>query len=253
MGMDEDVWPPATASPLADNEAHVWRAWLDQPASELALLWRTLSTEERARAERYRRDRDRARFVVARGLLRTIVARYLDQDPSALTFRYGSHGKPMLGGDAPSTLTFNVSHADGLALFALCQGHDIGVDIERARAIPDEELGRLARLSFSRHELAHFTALPAHLRQDAFFACWTRKEAVVKALGYGLSAPLDRVDVSFAPGEPARVLRIDIDGAGRAATRWTLAALAPAPEYVGALAVPVPGMQAVRRTWALLP
>jgi len=250
--MDEDAWPPATVDSLADDEARVWRAWLDRPPQEVDLFWRTLSADERTRAERYRLNRDRARFVVGHGLLRAIVAHYLDQDPSAVTFRYGPHGKPMLGDDAPSAPRFNVSHAGGLALFALCQGRDIGVDVEHARIIPDEELGRLAALSFSQHELARFALLPAHLKQDAFYACWTRKEAVVKALGYGLSAPLDRFDVSFAPGEPARVLRMDIDGVKPMTSRWTLAGLTPAPGYVGAIAVSALGMHLVCRTWIAL-
>ncbi len=247
--MDEDTWPAATTGWLAEDEVRVWRAWLDRSPQEVDAFWRTLSADERTRAERYRLNRDRARFVVGRGLLRVIVAHYVNQDPSDVTFRYGPHGKPLLGDDAPSALTFNVSHAGGLALFALCQGRDIGVDIEQARAIPDEELGRLATLSFSQHELAHFASLPAHLKQDAFYACWTRKEAVLKALGYGLSAPLDKFDVSFAPGEPARVLRMDIDGVEPMASRWTLAGLTPAPGYVGAIAVPAPDIHPVCGTW----
>ncbi len=248
--MDEEIWPAATTGWLAEDEVRVWRAWLDRPPQEVDVFWRTLSADERARAERYRLNRDRARFVVGRGLLRAIVAHYLDQDPSAVTFRYGAHGKPMLDDDAPSALTFNVSHAGGLALFAVSQGRAIGVDVEHVRAIPDEELGRLATLSFSRHELAHFASLPAHLKQDAFYACWTRKEAVLKALGYGLSAPLDKFDVSFASSEPARVLRMDIDAVEPMASRWTLAELTPAPGYVGAIAVPALDIHLVCGIWA---
>lgn len=235
--------PPALR--LEAGDIHVWRAQLDLGAARLQGLFRSLSADERSRAERFRAPRDRDRYIAGRGLLRAVLARYLWAHPAELHFRYGLHGKPALAREAGrSALRFNVSHSEGLALLAVTRGREVGVDVERLR--PDIEDG-IARRFFSPGEVARLGALPAGQRQAAFFACWTRKEAFVKARGEGLGLGLDTFDVTLAPEEPAALLRLDGDAG--APGRWSLQHLDPGPGYVGALAVEGRGLRASCWQW----
>jgi 4'-phosphopantetheinyl transferase len=212
----------------------VWRASLDLPAPRIQALQHDLSEEELQRAERFHFQRHRGRFIAARGLLRTILGRYLKTDPGLLRFRYGPRGKPELGGEAGrSGLCFNISHSHGLALFAVTYGREVGVDVERIRSDLDGE--KIAERFFSPREAAALRRLPAEVRQEAFFACWTRKEAYLKAIGEGIALRLDQFDVSVSPGDPATLLSIHGDRAE--ASHWSLKALDPGPGYMGALAV----------------
>ncbi len=232
-------WGPLWGSPpphwsLGAGNVHVWSASLDQPAARVARLARLLSVDERARAARFHFERDRTRFTVGRGLLRVILGRYLAVDPARLTFRYGSRGKPSLDGTLSGyDLRFNLAHSQGMALYALAACREIGVDVECIRPVLDAE--QIAERFFSAREAAAFRALPPGLRSEAFFSCWTRKEAYLKATGDGLARPLDTFDVSLLPGEPARLQRVAGDRVE--ASRWSLEALAPAVSCVGALAV----------------
>lgn len=219
---------------LGDDEVHVWRAVLDVQASRVQSLRRTLTADERARAERFHFQKDSEQFIVARGLLRTILARYLDVDPRQLRFAYSSYGKPSLAGEFNAdALCFNLSHADGLALYAVTRGRQLGIDTERVRAdLVDDQV---AERFFSTQEVAALRALPGNMQSLAFFNCWTRKEAYIKARGEGLSLPLDQFDVSLAPGTPVALLRTY--GDHREASRWSLRELALETGSVAALAV----------------
>jgi len=213
---------------------HVWRTALDVPEAQLRSLWYTLTADERQRAERYVFERDRTHFVVARGLLRVLLGRYLRQDPPHLRFTYGPQGKPALATDMGGmALRFNVSHSHGLALYAITRGREVGVDVERIRAEVAQE--KIAERFFSPREVTVLRALPMSLQATAFFACWTRKEAYIKAKGDGLALPLDQFDVSLAPGEPAALLRTAWEL--QEAACWALQDLAPASGYRAALAV----------------
>jgi len=216
---------------LAADEVHVWQAALDAPARPLRELAATLSTDERARAERYHFERDRRRFVVCRSLLRDILGRYAGRPAGALRFGYGSSGKPSL---PDSDVRFNVSHSDGVAVYALARGREVGVDVERVRPVSGAD--RIAERFFSAPERQALRAVPATARTTAFFTCWTRKEAYVKARGEGLGLPLDQFAVSLAPDGPARLW--PAGGAdAREVARWSLAGLRQDPGYVAALAV----------------
>jgi 4'-phosphopantetheinyl transferase len=219
---------------LEHDEIHVWRASLDRAASYVRDLEQTLAADERERAERFYFQIDREHFTVARGLLRAILGRYLNRPAEQLRFCYDSYGKPSLaeayGGD---WLRFNLSHARGLALYAVTRERALGVDLEYLRA--DFASDGIARRFFSASEVAALRALPPHQKLEAFFNCWTRKEAYIKARGEGLSFPLDQFDVSLAPGEPAALL--STSGNPQEASRWSLEALTPAPGYVAALCV----------------
>jgi 4'-phosphopantetheinyl transferase len=234
MGRDPRWLAPPASPSIEAGEVHVWRAWLDSPAPFALRLDRALSADERARAARLYFARDRRRFIAGRGLLRAILGGYLGVEPRRVRFEYGLGGKPRLRG-AAAALQFNLAHSHGLALYTVARGA-IGVDVERVRAMPDIE--RIAAGVLSARELAVFRGLPGPARLAAFFACWTRKEAYVKARGDGLARQLDRIDVSLAPWEPER--RLLVEGAPREAERWSLRAVDAAPGYAAALAVAGP-------------
>jgi 4'-phosphopantetheinyl transferase len=227
------VRPKAVA--LDRNEVHVWQAALDQNESQIANYHRTLAADERARAERFHFSADRRRFVVARGALRAILGLYLKRAPECLSFRYSSYGKPELAlEEGADQIYFNLSHSNGMALYAVSCGRQVGVDLECLRS--NLEVEQIAERFFSRREVSALHALPAAVRRYAFFLCWTRKEAYIKARGEGLSLPLSQFDVSLTPGDPAALLctRPDSDEA----LHWSLQDLTPEPSgYAAALAV----------------
>lgn len=235
-------WPPPSPQP---GEVHVWAWSLEVAAPEVAALEATLADDELARAGRFKFERHRRRFSTARGRLRQLLGGYAGLSPSQVEFCYQERGKPYLGGEA--AVGFNVSHSHELALCAVAAKGEIGIDVEQRRQLDDREA--LARRFFSSTEVARLEALPADRREEAFFLAWTRKEAFIKALGEGLSHPLDAFDVSLAPGEPAQLLRIGHDPA--TASRWSLFDLTPEAGFAAALAAPWP--HAVVRCWRLGP
>jgi 4'-phosphopantetheinyl transferase len=219
---------------LRPDEIHVWSARLDRSERAALKLEDLLSADEKHRAARFRFPHDRNRYVVRRGILRSILGAYLQTDPTALSFAYGHYGKPQIVGPiACARLRFNVSHRQGLALYAFSLNQDLGVDVEFPRAIPDAQ--QVSERFFSVRENTILRSLPLGQRHKTFFHCWTRKEAFIKAVGEGLSYPLHRFDVAITPGEQAQLL--SIDGNAEQASRWLLQELNPAPGYIGALAV----------------
>jgi 4'-phosphopantetheinyl transferase len=219
---------------LNDNEVHVWRAALDHNPSHRDSVVDTLSEDEQARAARFYFQIDRQRFVVARAALRDILGGYLKRAAKSVSFCYGPHGKPTLAQDSgKNTIHFNLSHSNGVAVYAITRGREIGIDLEFIRE--DLEVEQLAERFFSQREIATLRGLPVSLRKYAFFLCWTRKEAYIKARGEGLSLPLNEFDVSLIPGEPAALLRTHADP--DEALRWFLQELSIGPSYVSALAV----------------
>jgi 4'-phosphopantetheinyl transferase len=179
----------------------VYRAGLDVEPARLDSLYRLLEPEERQRAERFRFASDRCRFIAGRGMLREILARHLETAAGDLRFRYNSYGKPSL---ASSDVCFNVSHSSGQALYAIARGREVGVDIERVdRKFAQDQI---SERFFSPSEVRTLRGLPAGQQTDAFFRCWTRKEAYIKARGLGLALALDSFDVSLGPDEPAALL-----------------------------------------------
>ncbi len=222
----------------------VWRVRLDRVPSSYARLEDVLSPDELERARRFRFERDRRRFTLARGALRAILGGYLEVDPRSVVFDYGPQGKPRLAG-ASSGPRFNVAHSGELALVAVSHGRELGVDVEYMRSLA--WAGEIAGRFFSAREAATFRSLPAHLAEAAFFACWTRKEAYIKARGGGLSIPLDGFEVSFGPGNPAVLL--DVQGDPSEASRWGMAELQPAPGYAGALVAQGKDWRVSLRDW----
>lgn len=219
---------------LGNDGIHVWRANLDLKPSRVQSLQQTLAMDEQERAERFYFQKDREHFIVARGLLRTILGHYLNMEPAQLRFCYSLHGKPALAGElGRNELRFNLSHSCGLALYAITRGRELGVDVERIRPeLVDEQI---AERFVSPREFAILRTLPTELQQVAFFSCWTRKEAYIKARGEGLTLPLNRFDMSLTPREPATLL--STDGSRQEASRWSLQELNVGPGYTAAVAV----------------
>ncbi len=219
---------------LGQEQAHVWHVNLEELTGDQARWGGLLSADERERAARFRFPRDCRRFTMTRALLRLLLGSYLKADPAALTFRTTEHGKPALSGMHDGcNLQFNVSHSDAMALFGLTLGREIGVDVERVRH--DFEVVTIAKRFFSLAEQRAFASIPPAQQHRAFFDCWTRKEAYVKALGEGLSHPLHHFDVSLAPGQPACLLATRPDS--NEAALWTMAAPEIGKEYAAAVVV----------------
>jgi 4'-phosphopantetheinyl transferase len=191
-----------------------------------------LAGAERRRACRFAFARQRGRFIVARARLRRLLGARLGVRPEVVELVYGAHGKPALAPRfAGADLHFNVAHCDDVVVYAFATGREIGVDIESVRPVPGGDA--VAARFFSRREREAYRALQPGDRPLGFFNCWTRKEAFLKALGDGLSHPLDRFDVSLAPGEPARILRVDNTPGERCG--WGLKSFSPAPGFVAAV------------------
>lgn len=225
---------PRPEMSLADGEVHVWRVPLERPVGEFVQLQTILAPEERTRAAAFFFEKDRHHWTVARATLRLLLGRYLQAEPHRLQFTANEYGKPTLTPPFADThLHFNLSHSGTLALYAFAYDRQLGVDVEYMRTGIDYQ--DLAAHYFSLSECATLHVLPAPLQEEAFFLCWTRKEAYIKARGMGLSLALDQFDVSLTPGEPAVLL--DSREEPGAAARWSLQNLVPGPQYAGALAV----------------
>lgn len=205
---------------------HLWTVRLDAPARAAGAAG-VLSREELWRSYRFRHTRDRERYIAAHAALRNILAAYVGASPEALRFRRGEWGKPYL--DLPHAPSFNLAHTGELALLAVARDGEVGVDVERVSPVPD--CLDLARAYLSVRECEHLTALPDTERSLAFLRCWTRREAVVKATGLGLSIPIDRLDVPIA-GEEV-VVPVGIGGFG---ALWSVRSLTPLHGYIGAVA-----------------
>lgn len=228
------------------DRVDVWATALDRAPADVAALHAGLDDAEAARASRFHFAHDARRFVVARAILRELLGAYLGVAPAAVRLVYGARDKPALAPPLDAAgVQFNVSHSGEIALYAVGRHRRIGVDVERVR--PLDDLAGLAGRNFSRAECAALFALPPARRPAAFFACWTRKEAYVKALGEGLAHPLDAFTVAFADGAPARI--VDIAGDADAAARWTLAAVDVGTGYAAAVAVEGPVTIDFRGFW----
>ena len=211
-----------------DDEIHVWQARLDRGENTLRQWEGTLSPDEIARANRFHFAKDKNHYTAGRGILRDLLGKYLRQDPSALEFSYGEHGKPALfGASATSRLSFNLSHSGGLAAYAFARKRNLGIDVEQIR--PDFVSEDIARRYFSAREVTDLLSLTVEERTEAFFRCWTRKEAYIKARGAGLQIALDSFSVSLLPAEPAEFL-------GGVDACWRLSAFDPEEGYAAAIA-----------------
>jgi 4'-phosphopantetheinyl transferase len=219
---------------LRAEEVHVWRQKLDLPPTSVEQFGVFLTADEQNRARRFHFEVDRTEFVVSRGTLRALLGSYQCTPAGELRFAYSEYGRPRLADNANSEpIEFNISHSGGVVLLAFSRLHSLGIDVEKVRTNFDSL--EIAESYFSQSERAVLRGIPVDARQEAFFRCWTRKEAFIKALGEGLSHPLDAFDVSLAPGVPAALLATRPNG--WEATRWAILDVAVPNGYVAALAV----------------
>lgn len=223
--------PPA----LQSGDVHVWRIALDDdPMGASQARLSALAPDERERAGWFRFPSDARRYVAGHTAMRTILSGYLGVAPKALTFAYGTHGKPELAARREHhRLRFNFARSESVALLAVTREVALGVDIELLR--PDIEYAGIADRFFSPRERVMLRTIPEQERSSAFFRCWTRKEAYTKARGDGLALPLADFTVSLAPSEPPALLCVRDNP--EVAARWTVCDLHPHPEYAGALAL----------------
>lgn len=232
--MDAQVWTvPGHAWPtLRPSEVHVWRVCVSRTGSDVAGLEAVLCAEEAARARRFHFKADQQRYIVAHGLLRRLLGTYLNRPAGELRFTTNAHGKPALAegfGDVP--LQFNLSHSGDWVVYAVGQGRAVGIDVEQMR--PRFGLSAIAERFFSPREVTVLLGLPQEQQSAAFFRCWARKEAYIKAVGRGLNIPLDQFEVSLAPGEPARLVAAWAEAA--ASGPWCLREVDVAPDYAAAV------------------
>jgi 4'-phosphopantetheinyl transferase len=226
--MEAVTWSrPAQDLTLNEGDVHIWLTRLDVETQELTRLRSYLNREEVSRAERFVFQRDRDHFIVARGRLRALLGKYLHCPPNAVEFKTGRYGKLSLL-DEQNPLRFNLSHSHGLAVYGFCMGREIGIDTEKIR--PGFAGEELSQRYFSASEQQELAEVPEEIRDSAFFLCWTRKEAYIKAHGDGLQIPLDSFDVSLTPGQAERLRSADCD-------RWSMRSFIPAPEFVATIVV----------------
>lgn len=220
---------------LGANELHVWSVRLNGSDATVAAFSQLLPASERERCARFHFEIHRRRFAVSHGALRILLARYSGIPPQQIKFRYGHAGKPVVD-DSHANLAFNMSHSGDLAVYAVARECELGVDVEQIRPMADLE--RVASHFFSEEECGDLFALPAGERTQAFFRCWTRKEAYIKALGEGLNVPLQNFRVTLLPDEPAALVYTKLEPGGD----WQIHHLTPDPMFAGAVAY-----QGVRR------
>ena len=225
---------------LSQNEAHVWCCDLDALAP--ANFQNILSADERKRAASFHFPLHRARYIAGRATLRVLLSRYLHRAPESFQFHFNAHGKPEL---ETCDLRFNVSHSSNHALFAFCLKCDIGVDIEFCRDdFDDEKIARLANRFFCEAESRELNWLKSEAKRAAFFRCWTRKEATLKATGEGIAGGLKKYQVSLLPKAAPGVL-----APVEEQTAWSLFDLSAPENFAAALAVRAPDISVREMEW----
>lgn len=212
------------------SDVHVWVVNLEASALSTRQLCATLSSDEEDRAESFQFEHLKKRFCVSRGLLRFFLGTYLATAPRDIAFSYGKYGKPAVAG--VEGFHFNIAHSDDVTVYAFAFGCDLGVDLERIRDM--EDTNAIARHFFSSEEVADLESIQMPKRLDAFYACWTRKEAYIKATGEGLSSALDSFRVTLRPHDIPSF--VHIKASPSEARLWSLYSLRPNEAYIGALA-----------------
>jgi 4'-phosphopantetheinyl transferase len=233
---------------LGENQVDIWLIDVAGQEDEVEHYRRLLSPDEARRADRFYFEKHRRRFTKARAAMREILSRYVGLAPQELAFSCGPKGKPELSGVLEkSGIKFNLSHSHELAVLAVAHRLTVGVDIELIN--PEFATEDVAEHFFSANEVQCLRALPSAQRADAFFSCWTRKEAYIKGLGEGLSVPLDSFEVAFGPGITAALLAVRFDRGEE--TRWSMYDIEAAQGYKAAVVVEGKGHRLRHLQWPL--
>lgn len=232
MHQNSPEWVVTNTVPtLAPKVVHVWRVNLQSDAGKILLFWKTLSGDEKVRANKFHFEALRNQYIICRGTLRKLLGQYLRQKPESIQFDYTAYGKPIL---RPSNfLQFNVSHSAGVGLIAFTLDASIGVDVE---VIKNEiNIKKLTRRFFSKNEAQYILDLAETDQHRSFFKCWTRKEAFIKGHGQGLSLPLDQFEVSISDELPVNLEAVQWDP--KSASDWSLRSFNVGSDKLGAIAV----------------
>lgn len=225
------------------REIHIWRADLSDALPEQERLYDVLSIDERKRASEYKFARDAQYYTCARGILRTILGRYLTIEPQNLNFIYNNYGKPYLDNERTiNFIQFNLSHSKDLALYVFSKDYEVGIDLEEMK--PLDNCVDIAQQFFSVQEATNLNAMQPAKRLESFYKCWVRKESVIKAIGQGLSFPLDQFTVSFADNTPARIVDLQTDDYINN-KEWSLYSIDTIPGYQAAVTVIGPGFDLI--------
>lgn len=234
---------PPSALVLLDQEVHIWQVSLDQLPPTVSRLSDLLSDDERAQAGRFDFEHDREHYIIARGVLRTVLGKYLGISPQQIRFEYGDHGKPVLPGTPP--LRFNLTHSNNLMLLAVTLRHDVGIDMEYLRLMPDAE--NIAHRFFTKAEIKALRALPESQKLEGFFIHWVCKEAYLKALGNGLAKPLDQFEILSTLRRPQGLLKVfDTPDESK---RWFFQVFRPTDGYISALAIEQRDLKSIYWQW----
>ncbi|ABG53648.1 MAG: 4'-phosphopantetheinyl transferase superfamily protein [Trichodesmium sp. St16_bin4-tuft] len=215
---------------LSENNVHIWSTNLKLSSDKIEELSTILSPDEKNRANKFYFEKDKNRFIIARGTLRTILSRYLNIEPKKLQFTYSDRGKPYLKN---TSILFNLSHSQDLALYGITKINLIGIDLEYIR--PMNDAVNLAKRFFSLQEYKLISQLPPQKQQETFFKIWTCKEAYLKATGDGLAGHLEKVEICLTPEKPVEFF--SINGDIEAASHWYLYQFIPQPNYIAAVVV----------------
>jgi 4'-phosphopantetheinyl transferase len=231
---------------IAPGEVHVWTARPSSEGVSLVALEALLNPQEKSAAYRFVFERHRLNYIFAHGVLRQILGAYIDRPPGEIQFRHNAYGKPFLleAGERERT-QFNMSHSHGIVLVALTLDRRIGADVEQLRTL--DSFPAIAQSNFTTQERAYISGFPPEQQQDAFYKCWTRKEAFIKAVGKGLSIPLNTFDASIPEGQPGR--RITAPKEAPDVESWWLSDLSAPEGYAGAVAVEQQFDRLVYREW----
>lgn len=215
---------------LEKHQVHLWLTWVDQAIAHVPQLRQLLSADEQARADRFHFERDRHRFTISRGRLRQILSQYLNTPAEQIQFCYGTYGKPSLAGSLTHTgLQFNLAHSGDVVLCGVTRDRQIGIDVEQIRPLP--KVHQLAERCLSPQEQNSLTA--SNSPEETFLTYWTCKEAYLKAIGSGLTQPMEQIEFSLTP----KVQLARVSGSSETANLWSLQLLHFSPDYKAALAV----------------
>lgn len=231
---------------LPEKIIHIWYCDFDQNRAQINYYTSLLSKDEKQKADRFKFKKDEDCYIITRGILRLLIASYLRMNAKDLSFKYTSFGKPYLA--IKNELKFNVSHSGNMAAFAFFKGQEIGVDIEKVKN--DFDVLELAQNFFSQTEIIALENQPKEELPKAFFRCWTRKEAFIKAEGSGLSFPLDKFEVSLDDDFHAELLETQWNSEEK--KEWKLFSFVPATGYIAAVAIAKPNAKIIYRNFDFL-
>lgn len=216
---------------LEPNQVHIWSASITNHENRLPVYWSFLTNEEKEKAQKFKFLKDKNCFVIAKGILRKLLASYLSLSPKEINLKLGEYGKPFL--HHSSNLQFNISHSRSEILLGFIQTLPIGIDIEYTKR--EIDVKNIAKHFFAEEEIEALLKLDTKYQTQAFYSCWTRKEAFIKALGSGLSFPLAEFVVSLDSLKKAKLIATKWDKKEK--EKWILQPIEPRENYIGAFAV----------------